>query len=1261
MNDTICDTLIYDPTSCNDPINDTIGDTIIHDVTSCNDSTNDFTCDTVFHAMPSCNNPINDTIGDTLIYNNMTSCNDPSDDFSVDTVFHDVTSCKEPINDSICDIIHDVTSCNETINDTIGDTLICNMTTCNDPIDSIICNSLIRNMTSCNELIRYILIHVLVTSNGDIYCNRLILDLSVINSLFFPNSKAISIQEFSFTLYLQYPYNQYMYLFVSNAKYVRSYMPMVITCRIDLFHLSKLTIGLCIFLNNGLVLFHYLYSCYMIYNGLSRNAVCVSDNIDCCNLVADYSTNVTNFSPISTSCTVQNGTNFGFIPKGFHIACLNVRHLMPKIDEIELLLTSPETCHIFGLCETFLNQSTTNKELTIPGYNHERRDRSGKKGGGLIVYIKQNIQYTRRLDIETVGVECIWLLVNIVGSKPFLLGFYYRPPNSISDWFNSFDAELNNADSIDLDMFILGDFNLNFFPDIGFKNNKWESLLLKYGLTQLVSTPTRVTNKTSSIIDHIYTNSSQNISHYFVSNISISDHYPVCLTIKGKLKHPSDKQHTSIKYRCYKKFDEKLFCRDLLCSNISSIEMITDPNDALAVFYSIFNAVLSNHAPMKEKRIKRPHQPGWYNDEIRKARLMRNKFHTKKDWKQYNYWRNKTTQLIKDSKKNFFNDAVREHKDTNSMWQGLKSIMRTQNNTGPVIPKCIKVNNKDVTDTIEILNSLNSHFVNISQDIQKTALDPNYYIKLKHILDRKLGDNIFEIPFITPNEVQNYIKNLNNNKSTGIDNIGPRILKSCIDIITVPLTSVINNSIANGIFPDQLKIAHVLPLFKKGEKDDLNNYRPISILPTLSKIFEKHIATQIHKFLKKTSIIHTSQSGFRQYHSCQTALINLTEKWLGNIDNGNTVGVVFLDLKKAFDLVNHDLLIKKLELYHFSNRTIKLFSSYLNNRKQQVKQGLSFSNTETIVSGVPQGSILGPLLFLIYINDLPFFTKKSELDMFADDSTLSAYDKNIKVIETNLQLSVNEVSIWCKYNCMAINPQKTTCMILNSSKRSKSTSNLNIEIDNVKLEQVKTHKLLGAFVDENLLWSAQVQHVCKTLTNKINLLKRINYFLTAENKQLFYNSYILSCFDYACITWSTCSKNEFHKIEKLQKRAARIILKKPIKTPSIFMFKELNWLSFSNRLKYHIALLVYKSTKGLVPVYISNIIQFSSNDTYNMRSKSNIKIKQLQCNTNFQKKTFSYLSIQVWNNLPLSLKLISNIQNFKRSLKNHLFNLQLVE
>jgi len=279
-------------------------------------------------------------------------------------------------------------------------------------------------------------------------------------------------------------------------------------------------------------------------------------------------------------------------------------------------------------------------------------------------------------------------------------------------------------------------------------------------------------------------------------------------------------------------------------------------------------------------------------------------------------------------------------------------------------------------------------------------------------------------------DVRTYIDKLNVNKSTGNDGIGPRILKACGDSITIPIANIINNSIKTGIFPDKLKEACVVPLHKNGPKDNLGNYRPISLLPTLSKIFEKHIADQLHSFIQRTNAIHDSQSGFRKHHSCQTALIRLVENWLKNLDEGEIIGTLFIDLKKAFDLVDHKILLYKLKLYNFSDQTLHLFQSYLTNRVQVVKDDDIVSEKQIIISGVPQGSILGPLLFIFYVNDIHLYTKDASVDMYADDTTMYKSHKNIDQIEYILQYNIDRMNVWCQHNNMAINPLKSTCMLI---------------------------------------------------------------------------------------------------------------------------------------------------------------------------------------------------------------------------------------
>lgn len=212
---------------------------------------------------------------------------------------------------------------------------------------------------------------------------------------------------------------------------------------------------------------------------------------------------------------------------------------------------------------------------------------------------------------------------------------------------------------------------------------------------------------------------------------------------------------------------------------------------------------------------------------------------------------------------------------------------------------------------------------------------------------------VFEIDFITPFEVKKLIDKLDANKATGIDGIGPKILKSCGDHLSVAIAGIINNSIKYGVFPDVMKEACIYPVHKGGCKQDANNYRPISILPTLSKIFERHIALQLQLFFKKTNVLHVNQSGFRTSHSCHTALIRLVDTWLKEVDDGNFVGAVFLDLRKAFDLVDHEILLHKLYLHHFSENAVKLFRSYLTNRTQMVKVGSIKSDILPISTGVP--------------------------------------------------------------------------------------------------------------------------------------------------------------------------------------------------------------------------------------------------------------------------------------------------------------------
>ena len=781
---------------------------------------------------------------------------------------------------------------------------------------------------------------------------------------------------------------------------------------------------------------------------------------------------------------LTNSINFGFTGKDLSIASLNIQHLLPKLSELKFHLSHSTSPKILGLCETYLHDNIKDNELQIRNYKFERKDRQGKKGGGIITYINENILYKRRYDIEINDIESIWLQIFCKNCKSFLVNFVYRPPNSNQAWIDLYDAQLDIADCSNQVYFLLGDFNIKYVygnnQDI-FNNTKWADITVKFGLEQLIKNPTRISKTSSTIIDHIYTNCSDNIKEVFTSELAISDHYPICMTYFTNLNLAKKSNHTIIKYRSFKKFDELAFQSDLLYSGLEYLETVIDPNDALNVFYDILNITLSKHAPIKEKRVKHKHQVDWFTAEIKSSILERDYCKKVGNHSKYKIIRNKISSLLKKSKRDFFNNAIKDNKNPSYLWKNLKDISNLNHPNKIELPQKIVVSDVEVDDNLNIVNELNKHFISISSLITKTSFSNENFSDLKKHLDFKLENNTFDIKFITPFEVRKIIDKLDINKSTGLDGIGPKNLKYCGDIITPCIASIINNSISSGIFPDKLKEARVLPIFKSGIKEEAENYRPISILPTISKIYERHIATQIHSYFENTDIIHKRQSGFRKHHSCNTALTRLIDAWIKYVDCGQLVGAVFLDLRKAFDLVDHQILIYKLKLYHFSEKTIKLFESYLSNRRQMVKVGNIQSDMLTVKSGVPQGSILGPLLFLLYINDITFSCQESNIDLYADDSTLYESGFDLSEIQNKLQSNLNSIIDWCVINNMSLHPKKTKCMLIGSRYKLKNTNMLNLRINDTILENVTVQKMLGVFIDNNLNWHAHIDYVCKNL------------------------------------------------------------------------------------------------------------------------------------------------------------------------------------
>jgi len=937
---------------------------------------------------------------------------------------------------------------------------------------------------------------------------------------------------------------------------------------------------------------------------------------------------------------------------------MNIASQYSKLDEIYSELVIDKEYDIIALTETWLHNKVDNSDITLDGYQPPfRSDRQGR-GGGTLIYVKCTLSVIRCPELETGPNECTWLELLVQGKKLYF-GVYYRPPGqSAQDKDTFLECFQNTLDTIyskqPFAIICTGDFNdrCSSWTDDHVNSElgmRLRDLISYNNMFQLITDPTHTTDTCKSLLDLIFTDSPA----FFIevgTGEAIADH----LLIFGKIDlHPKTSgNHTrTVWHYRHANYDD-------LNDELSGIDWYTSfnnlPNIDSMVDYMTTNikAAAMRHIPYKKIRINTKDKP-WMTANIKHLLRLRNRWNR-------NYNKNPTAynKSIRNEHRKLVKQEIQQAKDRHFQrqsdligesshnpkryWSLVKSLM------GNKVNRCIPTLTQGDTyfcSAQDKAEHLNDYFAS------QTKLDiPNNFSlpQFSYLTDHRL-----EQITIRNHETLKALKDLNTNKATGPDEIGNMILKNISQSIYKPLTTLLNKSLEAGIFPNQWKRANVVPVHKKSDRSSASNYRPISLLPNLSKVFERVVFNRLYEYLDKNKLLTTLNSGFKKRDGTINQLVNIVDKIYKALDNHQDVCMVFLDISKAFDKVFHQGLLHKMRQLGIDGKLLKWLCSYLSDRKQRVSLEGKCSQWQVLGAGVPQGSILGPLLFLIFVNDI-VYDIQSDINLFADDTSLLKAILDpvncFKIISDDL----SRLSTWAKQWLVTFNASKTVYMIL--SLKRKIPNYPPLIFNNTTLEKVESHTHLGMTFNTMMTWHDHINRIIKKAHRTLNVIKRIQHLVPRTILERLYKTLVLPIIEYGNIIYDNTTVELSDKLEKTQKYAAVLCTGAYRLTGYNSLLKELGWENLQTRRIFHRLTLLYKMQNNLVPTYLVNLLPQTTaqRTTYNLRNPTNITLPKTR--TKRAGKFFIPKTISEWNLLTQSCKESPSLPIFKARLKQHLFN-----
>ena len=961
---------------------------------------------------------------------------------------------------------------------------------------------------------------------------------------------------------------------------------------------------------------------------------------------------------------------FNFDKKdSFNAIHVNCRSLNKNFKALENLLTSISgKLTVIAVSETWLTELSEDT-FNLMGYSFVSKSRTNKLGGGVGLYIDSNLEYKLRSDISLLNdsIECVFVEIQQKNSANIIVGCVYRPPNTDLSLFNlellSILNKINGRNP--KPTIIAGDFNIDLLkseahtPTGEFLNN-----LTSHSFMPTIFYPTRITDTTATLIDNIFFNS---IMYQFKTAIvysDISDHLPVAIHINLNLSKNSAilerkrRKYTPEKIEAFKR---ELFTIDWSPVYAETTNSGSGPATAskYAIFSQIFSNVFERFFPVETLKIPNSNSPRkcWITKGLIKSchrkSFLYKKFRkkpSKRNENKYIAYRNKLNTLLRVTERDYYRNKLNSFAgDLCQTWKLLNEILN-KNKTIFSTDKFIKDDGTIVTNPCDIVECFNDFFVNVGDRLASDI--PAATTNIKSYLRGSFVDSFVLRP-TNPDEVVKITKAFSSKRSFGVDLLPVSVMKECIDPIADVLSHIINLSFSNGQFPDELKIAKVCPVFKGGSKSSFSNYRPISVLPSFSKVFEKIMYNRLESYIHSKNILINNQYGFRHMHSTYMAMLDMVNKVSESIDNHEVSIGIFIDLSKAFDTLNHSILLRKLEHYGIRGTPLLWLNDYLTNRKQCVCFNNAVSLMRPITCGVPQGSILGPLLFILYVNDIVNCSKLLHFILFADDTNLFYSSSNYKDLMLTVNLELSKLSEWFRANRLSLNVAKTNYVLFGTRRKCLSDTHFSISINGNIIERATSTKFLGVYIDQDLNWKNHTAEIAKKISKSLGILNRVKYILPRSSLITLYRTMIHPYLIYCNIIWGGASLFALNRLVCLQKRALRLITCSYFRSPSNPLFIKLGILKLQDIHKYQSLMFLYKFKCNLLPICCTQYLQLcvNSGQYFLRREATFIRFK---FRTLLRQKFISIAGPDMWDCLPDFVRQSVSIVMFKTRLLDFL-------